>query len=251
MDNLDLLIDLHIDGARQGPGSAAATRRAMEMAGLTGRSGLRIADIGCGTGASSLQLARELDAQVTAVDFLPAFLDRLRAARDAAGLGERIAVETASMEDLPFEAGRFDAIWSEGAIYNMGFENGIRAWKRFLKPGGVLAVSELSWLTGSRPADLQAHWEEAYAEVATASVKIAQLEAAGYAPIGYFPLPEEAWRDEYYGPLQTRFEAFLARHGQSAQAQALIASEREEIALYERHAQYYGYGFYLARALAG
>ena len=37
----------------------------------------------------------------------------------------------ASMEDLPFESSYFDLIWSEGAIYNIGFEKGIKTWKPF------------------------------------------------------------------------------------------------------------------------
>ena len=75
--DLELLIDLHIDAGRQGPGSDEATRRAVSLAGLDESSALEIADIGCGTGASSLLLAKLLNARITAVDFLPAFLDRL------------------------------------------------------------------------------------------------------------------------------------------------------------------------------
>ncbi len=37
------------------------------------------------------------------------------------------------MDALPFAAGSPDAIWSEGAIYNMGFESGVRQWHRFLR----------------------------------------------------------------------------------------------------------------------
>ena len=53
----------------------------------------------------------------------------------------------------------------------MGFANGIRAWRRLLKPGGVLAVSELTWLKRERPAELTQHWMRAYPELDTASAK--------------------------------------------------------------------------------
>ncbi len=247
MESLHLLVDLHSDGARQGPGGEAETRLAVALSGLEGRRGLRIADIGCGTGASTLVLARALDAHVTAVDLVPEFLARLERAAAAAGLADRIATRAASMEDLPFEDGAFDAIWSEGAIYTMGFEAGVRAWARCLAPGGVLAVSELTWLTAARPAELQAHWEAEYPEVATASAKMAVLERQGFSPLGYFPLPERCWLEGYYRPMQARFEGFLARHGGSEEARAVVAAEEAEIALYERYSAYVGYGYYIAR----
>jgi SAM-dependent methyltransferase len=151
------------------------------------------------------------------------------------------------MDALPFEPGSLDAIWSEGAVYNMGFENGVRQWRRFLKDGGILAVSELTWLTQQRPADLQRHWVAQYPEVDTASAKLAVLERHGYAPLGFFVLPEPCWLDAYYRPMQQRFAAFLARHGGSAAARQLVAAEELEIELYRRYSGYFGYGFYVAR----
>ena len=250
MDDLGLLLDLHIGGDRQGPGSPSATRRAMELAGLPGQTGLRIADIGCGTGAASLILAQDLDADIVAVDFLPDFLSELETRATAAGVIQRIQTLPASMDALPFQSGEFDVIWSEGAIYNIGFETGLRTWRPFLKPGGILAVSELTWLTRDRPDELTEHWAREYAEVGLASEKIAQLEAGGYQVLGYFPLPPDCWLGTYYRPMQQRFPAFLKRHDNSDQARALVDADQAEIALYERYAAYVSYGFYVAQKLA-
>jgi ubiquinone/menaquinone biosynthesis C-methylase UbiE len=126
VDDRELLIDLHLTADRQGPGGAAETRRAIELSGLSKQRGLKVADVGCGTGASTLVLAGGLDAQIIAVDLLPEFLDVLRSRAAQAGLAGRIRTTNATMESLPFAAGSLDAIWSEGAIYNMGFENGVR-----------------------------------------------------------------------------------------------------------------------------
>jgi SAM-dependent methyltransferase len=212
---------------------------------------LKIADVGCGTGASALVLARELDAAVTAVDLLPDFVHELDMTVERERLGERIETLVASMEALPFEKRSFDAIWSEGAIYNIGFARGINAWRPFLKPGGILAVSELTWLTQTRPEDLERHWQREYPEVDTASAKLAILEDSGFSPVGYFTLPKRCWLDNYYRPLQARFGAFLSRHGDSAAATAIVAAEQNEIALYERYAAFVGYGYYVARRAAG
>ena len=247
MADLDLLIDLHRDAPRLGPGGDEETRRAIELSGLTARSGLRIADIGCGTGAATRVLARALDARITAVDLLTPFLDRLNAAAAAAGLGDRIDPLAASMDALPFADETFDAIWAEGAVYNIGFAAGVKAWRRFLKPSGILALSDLTWLTHTRPAALERHWQQAYPEVDTAASKLTVLEAGGFSPVGYFPLPPSCWLDTYYRPMQARFADFLARHGHSAAAAALVKAERAEIDLYERYADYFSYGFYVAR----
>lgn len=245
-ETLRLLAELHRDAARQGPGGDDETRLALTLSGLRGRSGLSIADIGCGTGAATLVLATELDAHITAVDLLPDFLEPLEARAAAAGLADRITTRACPMEDLPFADGSLDAIWAEGAIYNMGFEAGAAAWRRMLKPGGILAVSEITWLTAARPAELEAHWNREYPGIGTASEKLAVLERHGYVPIGYFPLPETCWLDNYYRPLERRFDRFLADHPSPA-ARGIVAAERAEIALYERHRTHFSYGFYIAR----
>jgi SAM-dependent methyltransferase len=250
LDELSLLVDLHREATRQGPGGDDETRLAITLSGLSGRKGLKLADIGCGTGASTLVLAQALDASVTAVDFLPEFLHDLDIAAERENLGQRIETLAASMDALPFEEQSFDGIWSEGAIYNIGFANGIKAWRRFLKPGGILAVSELTWLTQDRPAELEEHWIREYAEVDTASAKLAILERNGFSPVGYFALPKRCWLDNYYRPMQARFAAFLARNGNSEAAAAIVAAEENEIALYERHSAFVSYGYYVARRTA-
>ncbi|MEO0565439.1 MAG: class I SAM-dependent methyltransferase [Chloroflexota bacterium] len=247
MDEMQLLIDLHIDGERQGPGGDDETRLAVTLSGLRGKTGLRVADIGCGTGASTLVLAAELDAHITAVDFLPPFLERLDTATTLAGVTDQITTHTGSMDNLPFEDGSLDAIWSEGAIYNMGFEAGVAAWRRYLKPGGVLAVSELTWITDQRPDDLQAHWDIEYSQVDTASAKIAILERHGYTVLGYFPLGAHCWLANYYRPMQARFDAILDKYDHDEAAQALINAEQVEINLYEANQDFVSYGFYIAQ----
>ena len=247
MEEYQLLIDLHKRAKRQGPGEDAETEKAIDLAMLDPSASLRIADIGCGTGSSAMLLARLLSARITAVDFLQDFLEALENRAEKMGLSDKIRTLNCSMDNLPFGDEEYDVIWSEGAIYNIGFKKGVKDWKRFLKTGGMMVVSEITWLTADRPSELQEYWKNEYPEINTASSKIDILEKNGYSPVAYFVLPEHCWLDNYYRPMQDGFEAFLKRNGNSEKAQAIVNAEKKEIALYEKYKAHYSYGVYIAR----
>ena len=247
MEDYKLLIDLHKRAKRQGPGGDAETRKAIDLAMLDPSAPLKIVDIGCGTGASAMLLARSLNAQITAVDFLPEFVEVLKTNAENEGLTNKIDPLVCSMDSLKFDNEEYDVIWSEGAIYNMGFENGVNDWKRFLKPGGLLVVSEITWTTNDRPFEIQKYWEAEYPEIGTASSKISILEKSGYSPFAYFVLPEHCWLDNYYRPIQKSFAEFLARNENDKNSQAIVEAEKEEIALYEKFKKHYSYGVYISR----
>ncbi|PXF58481.1 MAG: SAM-dependent methyltransferase [Deltaproteobacteria bacterium] len=249
MDDYQLLVDLHKRAERQGPGGGTETRKAIDLAMLDPSAPLKVADIGCGTGASTIQLARSLNAKITAIDFLPDFIEVLKGNAENQGLINRINPLVCSMENLQFDDEEYDVIWSEGAIYNIGFEKGINDWRRFLKPGGLLVVSEITWITSDRPFEIQKYWQAEYPEIDTASSKINILEKSGYSPVAYFVLPEHCWLENYYRPMQSSFTEFLARHSYSEKAQTIVDAENKEIALYEKYRAHYSYGVYVARKL--
>jgi ubiquinone/menaquinone biosynthesis C-methylase UbiE len=249
MDDYQLMIDLHKDANRQGPGGDAEVEKALSLAVVDRTEPLRIADIGCGTGASTLLLARILEAKITAVDFLPAFLEVLEGRAEKLGLSEKITTLCCSMDNLPFANEKYDVFWSEGAIYNIGFEKGITNWHRYLKVGGLLVVSEITWITSSRPHEIQEYWMSEYPEIDVASAKIAILEKNGYSPIGYYVLPEYCWLDNYYRPMQNRFKSFLKRNDNNEKARAIVEAENREIELYKKYRAQYSYGVYIARKL--
>jgi SAM-dependent methyltransferase len=247
MTELELIIDLHKNSERQGPGSEKDTLRALDILQLPADQNLKVADLGCGSGGQTLTLAQNLNGQITAVDLFPEFLNELKEKSQNLGLSEKIITLEKSIDDLPFKKEEFDLIWSEGAIYNIGFENGLKKWKDYLKVGGYLAVSEITWITPSRPKEIEDFWNAEYPEIATASHKIKQLEDNGFVLAGYFYLSEDSWLETYYKPLQERFEAFLQRHNNSELARKVVADNQAEIDLYQKFKAYYSYGFYMAK----
>lgn len=249
MTELDLIIDLHKNSERQGPGSENDTLKALDLLNLPKNQNLKVADLGCGSGGQTVSLAKKLYGQITAVDLFPQFLNELKEKSEKLGLTDRIVTLEKSMDDLPFGKGEFDLLWAEGAIYNIGFENGLKIWKDYLKVGGYLAVSEITWITQSRPKEIEEFWKAEYPEVNTASNKIKQLENNGYSLVGYFILSQESWIESYYKPLQARFNNFLKRNNNSELAQKVVNDNQAEIDLYLKFKDFYSYGFYLARKI--
>ncbi len=247
MSELDLIIDLHKPRTRQGPGSEASTKTALALTGLSVEAPLELADIGCGTGGQTMIIAESTNWEVTAIDLFPAFLTELEGNLQGSDFKARISTVEGDMQNLPFEHESLDVLWSEGAIYNIGFETGIRAWRPFLRKGGCLAVSEITWITNNRPHEIDAYWKHAYPEIDTASNKIKLLEENGYTLAGYFYLPVSDWLDAYYTPLQESFDTFLDTHDHTDLARKVVSEHQEEIDLYIKYSEYYSYGFYVAR----
>lgn len=244
--DLELICDYYLRLERQGPGSPEITRKALRFVnGLNDSS--QIADIGCGSGGQTLELAQHVSGSILGIDMLRPFVDQLQKNAAKLGLQGRITAQTGPMERLLFEDEGLDLIWSEGAIYNMGFEKGLKAWKQFLKPGGYIAVSEISWFTDDRPAELDEFWMAAYPEIATLSGNVATMQRAGYEVIASFKLPENCWIENYYAPQEKIMEDFLKAHPGNAAAESLVAEQREEADLYRRFKEFYGYAFYIGK----
>lgn len=116
-----------------------------------------------------------------------------------------------------------------------------------MKVGCYLAVSEITWITQSRLKEIEEFWKEEYPEIDIASNKIKQLENNGYSFVGYFYLKQDSWIENYYKPMETRFESFLKRQDNSQLARKVFEDNKAEIDLYQKFKKYYSYGFYMAR----
>ncbi len=233
---------------RQGPGSPEVTLKALSFIdNLTGES--RIADLGCGTGGQTMTLASNAPGQITGLDLFPEFIDIFNRNARRLGLSERVRGITGSMDKLPFEKESLDLIWSEGSIYNIGFERGLNEWCDYLKPGGYVTASEASWFTAQRPAEIHDFWMAHYTEIDTIPHKVAQLQDAGYIPVATFILPENCWTEHFFAPCLIAQEAFLKKYAGNKTAEELIAGQRREAELYDKYKTFYGYVFYIGKKM--
>jgi len=208
-----------------------------------GRPG-RVLDLGCGPGRQSLVLARETGGLVTAIDQLPPFLEQLDERARAAKLSDHIITVQASMDDLPYEDESFDLLWSEGAIYNIGFSNGLRSWRRLLRPGCSLAVSEATWLTSDPPERIRKFWEADYPAMQSHEANELAVAEAGYRLLGSFVLSEAEWWDDYYTLIDERIAALRRERSDDAWMAALEVAE-EESSIVRDCGGSFGYVFYV------
>ncbi|MCY4636730.1 MAG: methyltransferase domain-containing protein [Acidobacteria bacterium] len=242
-----LFFELFSGLPRQGPGDTASTLRALALVpGVGPRT--RVLDIGCGTGCQTLVLARNSAARIVAVDNHPPFVDALNREADRLGVADRLEARVADMRMLDFADGSFDLIWSEGAIYSMGFEAGLRGWRRLLTPGGHIALTEVCWRKPDPPGECAAFWEQEYAAIREAPALLEAIAACGYDTVGHFPLPASAWWDDYYRPLQANVTAFRQRYADAPDARELADQCQHEIDVWRAYADFYGYEFFVLRA---
>ena len=245
---IDLLVEAHAGLERQGPGCAKETGRALAFLGDLDLIA-NAADLGCGTGAQTLLLAQHLKGSVVGLDLFPAFVDVLNGQAREQGVAHRVRGVVGSMDDLPFQRESLDLIWSEGAIYNIGFERGLNEWRKYLKTGGYVAVSESSWFTEERPAEIHDFWMSVYAEIDTIPNKVAQIQKAGYILVATFILPEYCWTENYFTPLVKAREIFSRKYAGNKTVEELISFQHHEAELYRKYKEFYGYVFYIAKKM--
>lgn len=246
--DFNLICEYFSNLERQGPGSPDTTVKALSFINnLNDKS--HIADIGCGTGGQTMVLAQNTSGDIKGVDLFPKFIDLFNLNATKLNLQNRVKGIVGSMENLPFRDEELDLIWSEGAIYNIGFEKGLNEWRKFLKPGGYIAVSEVSWFTEKRPAEINDFWHDAYPEINTISNKVLQMQKAGYIPMAIFILPENCWIEHFYIPQIKVQEAFLKEHADNQSVKEFIANQQHETELYYKYKEYYGYVFYIGKKI--
>jgi SAM-dependent methyltransferase len=232
---------------RQGPGDATSTLRALALVPGIGAE-TRVLDVGCGTGLQTRVLAQSSPAHFVAIDNHPPFVEELNRQAQALGIADRLEARVGDMRRLDVAPGSFDLIWCEGAIYVMGFEAGLLAWRPLLVAGGHLAVTEVCWTKPDPPRDCAAFWAREYPAINDVSALLSVVGDCGYETVGHFPLPPSSWWDDYYRPLQQHVMEFRLRHREERDAQELADQVQREIDVWHAYSEFYSYEFIVMRA---
>jgi ubiquinone/menaquinone biosynthesis C-methylase UbiE len=187
------------------------TRQAFQM--LPHLESPAILDIGCGSGVPTLELARLSTGQLIGVDIDQACLDKLARKAEAAGWADRVKALHCSLFALEFPDESFDIIWAEGSIAIIGFERGLKEWRRLLKPHGFMVLHD---------------------EIGNLRQKLQLIPKSGYKLLGHFTISAATWWQEYYGPLESRIRELRGRYADDPQALAVLTAEEREVEMVKR-----------------
>lgn len=235
-----------------GPGDSATTRNLVERLRSELPAESRVADFGCGVGASALVLAESLPkAQVLALDSHAPFIARLESTANAHGLGERISAVVGDMMEPPplrSVAGEFDLIWSESSIYSIGRTNAFTCWRPLLKPDGWLVFSDIVWQCEpeARSDKVSAFWTEEYPDITTADAVVDELITAGFNPLDPVLSGRESWSN-YYEPLRERLDVLTKQEDRPQALVDLMAELEREIDILDCAEDDVALCFFLAR----
>lgn len=240
----DYIYTVYGDLPRQGPGGNRWTAKAFSLIEDTG-SVKKILDLGCGSGMQTLELLRLSKAHVTAVDVHEPFLDVIKQKAEDEGFSDRITTITVPMEDLQDPEEKYDVVWAEGSLYNMGLEKALKKFHSFIKPDGYLIFTEVVFTKPDLPQELIEFWEKEYPDMRQ------QLEVhllgreCGYLPIACLAEPDEAWWVHYYNYLKNNISDARTMFGNIPEAMELVKTVEQEMEIRRKFPDYYTNVFYI------
>jgi len=220
----DLQVEINLDYFRER--LIKYTRRAYQM--LPKIENPHILDIGCGSGVPTIELAKLSDGEIIGIDINQSLLNKLNRRIEEEGLSNRVKTVKCSLFEIDFPDESFDIIWAEGVIRIIGFEKGLKEWRRLLKPNGFLVVHD---------------------EIKIVSNKLKKIPSCGYKLINHFSLPEDAHWTEYYRPLEIRIKELYTKYKNNSEALKILKKHQNDIEMVKRNPKEHSSAFYIIQKL--
>jgi ubiquinone/menaquinone biosynthesis C-methylase UbiE len=186
----------------------------------------RILDIGCGSGVPTLELAKLSDGEVIGIDIDQSCLDELNRKIKEEALSNRVKAINLSVFEMKFPDETFDVVWSEGVISKVGFERGLKEWRRLLKHNGYLVI----------------HYQVNYA-----ADSLSRIPQNGYRLVDTVSLPADAWWTEFYEPLEEKMGTLLHKYENSADALKLLKQFQSEMDMVKKNPRNFRAAFYIMK----
>ena len=184
----------------------------------------RILDIGCGSGVPTIELAKLSEGEVIGIDIDESLLKRLNEKIQEKDYSYQVKIKKCSLFEIDFPDESFDIVWAEGSISVIGFEKGLKEWKRLLKTKGFLVIHD---------------------DNKSMPDKLKKIPNCGYELISYFSLPEDAWWIDYYKPLETQIKKLRGKYKNDPEALKILKNDQNEIDMVKNNPKEYGSVFYI------
>ncbi len=242
----EIFFEVYLGLPRQGPGSRTCAARALGLCrGLP--EAPAVLDLGCGTGGQTFQLAELVPGPILAVDKHGPSIERLQRAIIQKGLSRRISALTGDMADLHLPPGSFDLIWSEGALYSIGLKKALKVCHALLRPGGFLAFTDAVWRKENPPPEVKAGFDLDYPDMGWLDDDAAAIKDSRFQLVGHFTLPDQAWWDDFYTPMETRIAELRGKYAGDVYALSVLDRLAEEPEMHRSYSDFYAYEFFVAR----
>ena len=245
MEGMEYFYELFRSLPRGGPGDKKSTRKAFSyLKNLPSEPFLL--DIGCGYGIQTIELARISKGKIIALDNYQPFLDVLIQNAKKEGLDDRVIPKNQSMLEMDFKNNTFDIIWSEGAIFVMGFRNGLKKCNKLLKDKGYFVVSEAVLLLPNLPKSLKEFWDEEYPDIKDIKSNISMIKDEGFNVVSHFTLPKSCWID-FYLKMDKEIEVLKKKYHKNKIALKVFENFERESRIYNKYSDYFGYEFFIMK----
>lgn len=244
MEGMEYFYELFVGLPRGGPGDNESTRKAfLYLKDLSSEP--RILDVGCGPGMQTLELAKISNGTIIALDNYQPFLDILMRKAREEGLARRITPKNQSMLEMNFDDNTFDVIWSEGALYFMGIQNGLKRCNQLLKNKGYLVITEAVLFSSDIPEPLKKFWDEGYPDIKEIKDNISLIQNEGFNLLFHFTLPKSSWIDNFYSPMEKRLQELKKKYHDNNIALQVYGDCEKEIEIFHKYSDYFGYEFFV------
>jgi SAM-dependent methyltransferase len=230
---------------RQGPGNRACVARAISFCSDLPESP-RILDLGCGVGQQTMHLVEMTNGSIVAIDIHGPNIARLEAAVKERNLHDRVRPLLRDFTNHGQDPGSFHLVWSEGALYNIGIETAMPMCRDLLVPGGYVAFTDAVWRTGDPPAEVVQSFSD-YPTMGSVPDVLTKIQRAGLSVMGHFTLPDEAWWDDFYTPMELQIEELRAKYVGDAESMLILDQIAAEPKMHRNHSQSYAYEFFVAQ----
>jgi cyclopropane fatty-acyl-phospholipid synthase-like methyltransferase len=182
------------------PGAGDTVAMLAAAAGLSASS--MVLEVAFGKGEAACTLASRFGSRVVAVDRYAPFLAYSSEKVQGRGLRDRVSLLRADGRQCPVRAGAFDAAYCIGAPSIVGLEPCIDELARAVRPGGVIAVSDVTWRSQPETLGSEWGWVADMTPRISADEYAALFTARGLTVETVHLHPRVAW-DVYHGPMAT------------------------------------------------
>jgi len=220
--------------------------------------GSYVLDVGCGVGVTPCWIAKKYGCRVVGVDINLRMVERSRERARREKVADRVEIQVADAQELPFEDNLFDAAITESVTaFPEDKQKAVGEYARVVKPGGYVGLNESAWLKIPPPPEVVAWAKQdvgATVQPLTPDAWAGLLGAAGLSEIVVKIYPVDT-KVEAQGILQRYGLAGMLRvmgrmlllYARSPAYREFVKGVRQGGLMPENLTEYFGYGLFVGR----